>query len=288
MAGLPPRWRFLEETERGGQSEFLGRNGMKAFDLSAKTVLVTGGNRGIGLGMAQGLAEAGATVVIWGSSAANNATALEQLRAVHGRVHALTVNVADEAAVVAAMQDTVAITGRLDCAISNAGIGSGKTGVKPFVKQSSADLQEMVDINLKGSFAVLREAAAHMVARAKAGDPGGSLVGLTSVGMVRGMAYLEPYTATKGAIPAMVRAVAMELGRYGIRANSIMPGFIHTDMTERMRDNDALNTEIVGKIPAQRWGTPEDFAGIAVYLASDASRYHSGDTLVVDGGYLAQ
>ncbi|MCK9541406.1 MAG: SDR family oxidoreductase, partial [Novosphingobium sp.] len=114
------------------------------------------------------------------------------------------------------------------------------------------------------------------------------LVGLTTVGIVRGMAYLEPYATAKGAVPAMIRAIAMELGRYGIRANAIMPGFIQTDMTQRIHGDEAMSDGIVARIPARRWGTPEDFAGLAVYLASDASRYHSGDTLCVDGGYLAQ
>jgi NAD(P)-dependent dehydrogenase (short-subunit alcohol dehydrogenase family) len=258
------------------------------FDLSAKTALVTGGNRGIGLGMAKGLAEAGATVIIWGSSAANNETGLDELRAISPRTHAMTVNVGDEAAVQEGMQQAAALTGRLDCVISNSALGSGSVGVKPLIKQTNDDFQQLIDVNLKGSFAVLREAASHMIARAKAGDPGGSLVGLSTVGIMRGMAYLEQYTATKGAIPAMIRAMAMELGRYGIRANTIMPGFIHTDMTQRMRDNTELNDDIVARIPARRWGRPEDFAGLAVYLASDASRYHSGDTLSIDGGYLAQ
>ncbi len=261
---------------------------LRAFDLSEKTVLVTGGNRGIGLGMAKGLAEAGATVVIWGSSAQNNERALADLRAVTPKAHAMTVDVGEEAAVASAMGETVEITGRLDCAISNAAIGSGTSGVKPFIQQSGDDLQQFLDINVKGSFCVLREAARHMIARAKAGDPGGSLVGLTTVGIVRGMAYLEPYATAKGAVPAMIRAIAMELGRYGIRANAIMPGFIQTDMTQRIHGDEAMSDGIVARIPARRWGTPEDFAGLAVYLASDASRYHSGDTLCVDGGYLAQ
>lgn len=261
---------------------------LKTFDLTGKTALVTGGNRGIGLGMAKGLAEAGATVVIWGSSAANNAKGLAELHTISESARGFVVDVADEARVKAAMTETVALTGRLDCVISNAAIGSGSVGVKPFIQQTNDELQQMLDVNLKGSYAVLREAAAHMIARAKAGDPGGSLVGLSTVGVARGMAYLEAYTATKGAIPALMRALAMELGRYGVRANAIMPGFIETDMTGRMRDNEDLNTDIIKRIPARRWGRPEDFAGLAVYLASDASRYHSGDTLVVDGGYLAQ
>jgi len=261
---------------------------LQSFDLSAKTVLVTGGNRGIGLGMAKGLAEAGATVVIWGSNAQNNERAIADLRAVSAKVHAMTVDVASETEVVAAMEKTAGITGRLDCAISNAAAGSGTSGVKPFVQQSTDDLQQFLDVNVKGSFRVLREAAEYMIARAKQGDPGGSLVGLTSVGIVRGMAYLEPYATSKGAIPAMIRALAMELGRYGIRANVIMPGFIETDMTQRLHEDEGMRDSIVTRIPARRWGTPEDFAGLAVYLASDASRYHSGDTLCVDGGYLAQ
>ena len=254
------------------------------FDLSAKTVLVTGGNRGIGLGMASGLAKAGATVVIWGSSAANNEKGLAHLRTLSDKVHAMVVNVGDEAAVKEGMAQAIALTGRLDCVISNAAAGGE---VKPFIKQTNDEFQRLIDVNLKGSYAVLREAAAHMVARAKAGDPGGSLVGLSTVGVARGMAYLEQYTAIKGAIPALIRAMAMELGRYGIRANTIMPGFIHTEMTQGMRDNTQVNDHIMASIPAGRWGQPDDFEGLAVYLASDASRYHSGDALTVDGAYLS-
>ena len=260
----------------------------KPFDLSAKTVLVTGGNRGIGFGMAKALAEAGATVVIWGSSAENNARALELLRPISDNVFAQQVNIGIEDDVVNGMAETLSHTGRLDAAFANAGIGSGSMGVMPFIQQPTEGFQDMIEVNLKGSFRTLREAAKHMVARAKAGDPGGSLVGFTTVGTARGMAYLEPYTATKSAMEGMIRAISMELGRYGIRANTIQPGFIQTDMTARMRENEDLAKDIVGKVPARRWGNPDDFGGIAVYLASDASKYHSGDIMVVDGGYLTQ
>jgi len=124
-----------------------------------------------------------------------------------------------------------------------------------------------------------------MVRRAGAGDPGGSLVVTSSVSAVHGAPRNEAYASSKGAVIAMIRGLAVEQARYGVRANAILPGWIRSDMTAGAQSSDKFNERVIGRVPFRRWGEPEDFSGIAVYLASDASRYHTGDTFVIDGGY---
>jgi NAD(P)-dependent dehydrogenase (short-subunit alcohol dehydrogenase family) len=140
-------------------------------------------------------------------------------------------------------------------------------------------------LNLDGVFWTLREAAKHMVERAKTGDPGGSLIGVASLAAIEGAARNEAYAATKGAVVSLMKSIAVEHARYGVRANSILPGWIATDMTAGAQGNDKFTTNVISRVPMRRWGTPEDFGGMAVYLASDASRFHTGDTLLIDGGY---
>ncbi|HEY1749836.1 MAG TPA: SDR family oxidoreductase [Caulobacteraceae bacterium] len=254
----------------------------RPFDLSGKVALITGGNSGIGLGMAEGLAEAGASVVIWGTNEAKNRAAEGRLLTHGVRVLAQRVDVADEAAVVAAMQEAIVGMGRLDFVAANAGMGAGA----PFTDMTTDTWRRVTSVNLDGVFWTFREACKHMVARAKAGDPGGSLAVTSSVSAIHGAPRNEAYAATKGAVLAMIRGLAVEFARYGVRANSILPGWIATDMTAGGQTNDAFNEKVIkARVPARRWGEPEDFAGIAVYLASDASRFHSGDTFVIDGGY---
>ncbi len=254
----------------------------KPFDLTGKVALVTGGNRGIGYGMAEALALAGASVVIWGSNADITAKAKDGLAAHGGKVMAQTVNVADEAAVVEAMAAAVAAMGRVDTVIANAGIG----GAAPSFSEMSIESWRRVHaVNSEGAFFTLREGARHMVERAKAGDAGGSLVGVASLAGIEGAARNEAYSATKGAVLAMIRSIAVEHARYGIRANSIAPGWIATDMTQGAQHSQVFTEKVISRVPMRRWGTAEDFGGIAVYLASDASKYHTGDTFVIDGGY---
>jgi NAD(P)-dependent dehydrogenase (short-subunit alcohol dehydrogenase family) len=140
-------------------------------------------------------------------------------------------------------------------------------------------------LNLDGVFWTLREAAKHMVERSKAGDPGGSLIGIASLAAIEGAARNEAYAATKGGVISMMKSIAVEHARYGVRANAILPGWIATDMTAGAQGNDTFTTKVISRVPARRWGEPADFGGVAVYLASDASSYHSGDTFVIDGGY---
>lgn len=253
------------------------------FDLTGKTALVTGGNRGIGLGMASALAASGANLAIWGRKDAANKAAVKTLSGLgSGEVKAWSVDVSDEQAVVEATSDVVAQMGRIDSCFANAGVGFGAPS---FTEMTTETWRKNMAVNLDGAFWTLRESVKHMVERAKAGDPGGSIVGVASLAGVEGAARNQAYAATKGGLPAMIRGIAVEHGRYGIRANSILPGWIATDMTEGAQDNDVFTTKVISRVPIRRWGEPEDFGGMAVYLASDASKYHSGTTLIIDGGY---
>jgi NAD(P)-dependent dehydrogenase (short-subunit alcohol dehydrogenase family) len=254
----------------------------KPFDLTGKVALVTGGNRGIGLGMAEAMAQAGADIVIWGSNPDYNATAEAQLKETGARVLAQRVNVAEEEQVVAGMAQAVAEMGRVDCVIANAGIGGG---ARSFPEFDTATYRKVMAVDLDGVFFTFREACKHMVARAKDGDPGGSLVAISSVSAVHGAPRNQAYAAAKAGIQSMVRAIAVEHARHGVRANSILPGWIATDMTQGAQANEKFVANVISRVPQRRWGEPADFGGIAVYLASDASSFHSGDSFVIDGAY---
>jgi NAD(P)-dependent dehydrogenase (short-subunit alcohol dehydrogenase family) len=253
------------------------------FNLAGKVALITGGNGGIGLGMAEALAQAGADICVWGTNPAKNAAARERLRAHGTGVLALECDVGDEAAVEAAFAATLAQFGRVDACFANAGISSGKA--TPFPEFTAEDWHRVLRVNLDGAFYTLRAAARHMKARAEAGDPGGRLVGTASLAAIEGAARNEHYAATKGGLVSMIRALAVELARYGITANSILPGWIETEMTAKSVANPKFAGNVLPRVPMRRWGTPEDFGGIAVYLTSDASRFHTGDSLLLDGGY---
>lgn len=251
------------------------------FDLTGKVALVTGGNGGIGLGMAEGLAQAGAKVAIWGQNPEKNAAAEAKLQGYGGEVLVQQVDVADEAAVVKGVADVLARFGRLDFCAANAGVGGGA----PFDEMTTEKWRRVTTVNLDAVFWTFREAAKHMVARANAGDPGGSLVVTSSTSAIHGAPRNQAYASTKGAVLAMVRGLAVEYARYGVRANAILPGWIRSDMTAAAQSWDKFNERVISRVPMRRWGDPEDFSGIAVYLASDASRFHTGDSLVIDGGY---
>jgi NAD(P)-dependent dehydrogenase (short-subunit alcohol dehydrogenase family) len=252
------------------------------FNLKGKVALITGGNSGIGLGMAEALAQSGADVVIWGSNPEKNLAAEGKLTNYGVRVLAQRVNVADEAAVVAAMREAVAAMGRVDFVAANAGMGRGAPS---FDEMTTETWKQVMAVNLDGVFWTFREACKHMKERAKAGDPGGSLVVTSSVSAVHGAPRNEAYAATKGAVLPMMRGIAVEYARYGVRANAILPGWIATDMTAGAQGNDAFNDKVISRVPMRRWGEPDDFGGIAVYLASDAPKFHTADTFVIDGGY---
>lgn len=250
---------------------------LKSFDLTGHVALVTGGNSGIGLGMAKGLREAGATVVIWGTNVERNASAVEEIG---GRSHQMRVDVGDEAAVVEAMAQVVAEHGRLDSCFANAGVEAGRTSL---LKTSLDDFHRVTRVNLDGAFVTMREACRHMV---ELGN-GGSIVATSSLTVLFGQTGGYAYTSSKHALIGMVQAIAVEFARHKIRANALLPGWTVSGVTEGAFANEKFVSNVMPRMPGRRWGIGDDFAGIAVYLASDASSFHTGDSILIDGGYAA-
>lgn len=255
----------------------------KLFDLSGKVALVTGGNSGIGLGYARGIAKQGGNVCIWGRKEEKTRLALKELEEFGTKVHAIVVDVADEAAVTNGFAETIDVFGRIDGCFANAGVG-GAAG--PFHELDVEKWRTLLSVNMDGLMFTLRAAAKHMKERAEAGDPGGRLVGTSSLGAILGMAKSQAYTGSKGAVISIMQALAIEYARYKVTANSILPGHIETPMTEKGYQNEKFVKAIMPRIPARRWGTSEDFEAIAAYLMSDASQYHTGDKFVIDGGFF--
>jgi NAD(P)-dependent dehydrogenase (short-subunit alcohol dehydrogenase family) len=256
---------------------------MSPFDLTGKVAIVTGGNSGIGLGMAAALVDAGCAIHVWGRNAAKNERALAQLRAKGGRAEAAQCDVSDPRSVDAAMAETLARFGRVDGCFANAGMGGG--GRRSFIERPLTEWRELLATNLDGAFLTLQAAARHMVERAGRGDAGGRLVVTSSIASVFGTARNEHYAASKSALNALTRALAVELARHGITANAILPGWIKSEMTEGLMNTDKFVNAVMPRIPMRRFGEPEDFGGIAVYLMSKASSYHTGDLFMIDGGY---
>uniref|UniRef100_Q07QY3 Short-chain dehydrogenase/reductase SDR n=1 Tax=Rhodopseudomonas palustris (strain BisA53) TaxID=316055 RepID=Q07QY3_RHOP5 len=255
------------------------------FDLAGRVAIVTGGNGGIGLGMAQALARAGCNVSIWGRNEAKNDAAVASLKGAAGTVEARVCDVTSAQSVNAAMAATLQAFGRVDGCFANAGIGGG--GRHAFIDRTEEQWRTMFATNLDGVFHAFQAAARHMTERAANGDPFGRLVATSSLASIFGTARNEHYAATKAAINALVRALAVELARHGVTANAILPGWIKSEMTEGLMGNDKFVANVMPRIPVRRFGEPEDFGGIAVYLMSQASSYHTADTFVIDGGYTA-
>jgi hypothetical protein len=258
---------------------------MSIFDLSGRVAVITGGNGGIGLGIAQALALSGCNVSIWGRNAGKNKAAATTMAKGPGKVDTRICDVADPASVKEAMKATLDTFGRLDGCFANAGIGGG--GRKPFIERSEEEWRKMFATNLDGVFHVFQAAARHMTERAQGGDAFGRLVATSSLASLFGTARNEHYAGTKAAINALCRALAVELARHGVTANAILPGWIRSDMTARVLADDKFVSAVMPRIPMRRFGEPSDFGGIAVYLMSKASSYHTADCFVIDGGYTA-
>ncbi len=255
-----------------------------AFDLTGKVAVITGGNGGIGLGMAEGLARAGAEVSIWGTNPDKNAEALGRLETHGTRVSALRCDVTDEAEVARCFEEALAYHGRVDGCFANAGVGGRGTR---FDDMSDEEWHSVTRVNLDGVFHTFKQAARHMRERAGDGDPGGRLVGTASLAALSGQPRGQHYAATKGGLISMIKALAVEYARYGVTAHTILPGWIETTMTAGAFGNPKFVDNVMKRIPARRWGSPGDFAAIAVYIMSDASAYHTADTFLIDGGYFA-
>ena len=253
------------------------------FDLTGRVAIVTGGNGGIGLGMAKALARAGCAVSIWGRNPEKNWVALGELRKCGERVEARTCDVTDREAIESAFSETLEAIGRVDGCFANAGMGS--SGRQPFVERSEEDWRRMFATNLDGVFHVFQVALRHMIKRAASGDRFGRIVATSSLASLFGMPRGEHYAATKAALNELIRSLAVEHARYGVTANAILPGWIETDMTAGLTANEKFVGATMPRIPMRRFGNPADFGGIAVYLMSELSSYHTGDCLVIDGGY---
>ena len=251
----------------------------EAFDLTGKVAVVTGGNGGIGLGFARALAAAGADVSIWGTNPEKNAAAEKELQAINSSASAVQCNVAEEAQVEDCMASVIERYGRIDGCFPNAGIGTQNQ--KPFFEHSNEDWHSVLDVNLTGVFFTLRAATRQMVEQGE----GGSLVLTSSGTAIQGSAKGQAYAASKGAMLAMMMGLSVEMARYGITSNAIIPGWIETDMTAGLFGWDKFVDNVMPRIPMRRWGQPDDFGAIAVYLMSEASRWHTGDVIKIDGGF---
>lgn len=253
------------------------------FDLSGKVALVTGGNSGLGLGFARGIARQGGHVVIWARNAEKNAAAQKELESFGVRVGTRQVDVSSEEQIIAGYEALAKDFGRVDCVIANAGLPPPSS--RSIFDLPTKDYLAFLDVSMHGAFYTLREGARLMVKRAEAGEPGGSLVFCGSLSMFKGLAGKVSYAGSKAAMGAMIRSMAVEFGKYGIRANSIAPGYIKTGMTGE-GELSPVDKFFAAKNPIPRPGYPADFEGIAAYLASDASAFHSGDTIIIDGGCM--
>ncbi len=253
------------------------------FDLSGKVSLVTGGNGGLGLGFARGIAKQGGDLVIWGRSEKKNAAAREELESLGVQVSTRQVDVSSEEQVISGYEALMDEFGRIDCVIANSGVPPTSNSV---LEMTTEEYHGLLNINMHGAFYTLREGARLMVKRAEDGEPGGSLVFCGSLSMFHGIAGKQNYAAAKAGMGAVIRCMAVEFGKYGIRANSIAPGYIKTEMTGSDAELSPIDQYFASKTPIPRPGYPSDFEGIAAYLASDASCWHSGDTIVIDGAAL--
>jgi gluconate 5-dehydrogenase len=245
------------------------------FDLHGRVALVTGASRGLGLAMARALADAGARVVL----AARGRDALEQaaadIRSVGGDAHTLSFDLLDEAAVAAAVPQVLAQHGRLDILLNNAGLCLWSN----FLESSLDDWNRTLAVNLTAAYVLAREAARPMIAQRW-----GRIIHVGSYVSVIGRERLQAYAASKHGLLGLTKSIAGEVGRHGVTCNAIAPGFFVTDMSEPVRRDPQRMQVFTGAIAMQRWGQPDELAGPALFLASEASSYVNGHTLHVDGG----
>jgi 2-deoxy-D-gluconate 3-dehydrogenase len=252
----------------------------KAFDLSGRVAIVTGGNGGIGLGMARGLAQAGAAVLIAGRSASKNAAAVQTLQALGAKAAALEADVTEQDACRGLVEAALERHGRLDILVNNAGINIRKQPQD----YTLDEWKTVLDTNLTSAFLCSQAAYPAMV---QAG--GGKIINIGSMLSIFGAAFTGPYGASKGGIVQLSKSLACAWARDNIQVNAILPGWIDTELTRQARkDVPGLHERVLARTPAGRWGEPADFAGIAVFLASSAADFLTGTAIPVDGGYSTQ
>jgi len=252
----------------------------RLFDLSDKVAVVTGGNGGIGLGMAKGLAGAGATIVVGGRDAAKNADAVKQIKAIGGKADAIPVDVLKEESCRALIAGTMKVHGRLDILVNNAGMSIRKQPEE----LALAEWHTVLDSNLTSAFLCSNAA---FPAMKKAGA--GKIVNIGSMMSIFGAPFATAYAASKGGMVQMTRSMATAWAKDNIQVNAILPGWIDTALTRRAREQvSGLHESVLKRTPAGRWGAPDDFAGIAVFLAAAASDFVTGAAITVDGGYSVQ
>ncbi len=250
----------------------------RLFDLSGRTALVTGSSRGLGRAIAQGLAEAGARVIVNGTDAGRLDAARAALAAAGHDVRALPFDVADEAAIEAAFAALDRDGVEVDILVNNAGIQHRK----PLVDLDTADWRRVIEVNLTSAFVIGRAAARRMIPRRY-----GKIIHIASLMSELARPTIGPYAAAKGGIRMLTRAMTAEWAEHNIQVNAIGPGYMMTDMNQPLIDDPKFNAWITGRTPSRRWGRPEELVGPAVFLASAASDYVSGQVLYVDGGLLA-
>lgn len=248
------------------------------FDLTGKVALITGGNGGIGLGMARGLANRGASIAIWGTNGEKNRTARAELESLGVRVADFICDVGDQEQVEVSFAATLEALGRVDSCFVNAGVGGQ---AESFVSMTDDEWHRVMRVNLDGAFYTAQVAVRSMVT---AGN-GGSVVFTTSGSAYFGQQRGQHYGASKAGVISMMRAIAVEHARHGIRSNAVLPGWIESEMTAPAFGWSTFVDKVLPRVPMRRWGDPNDFSGIAAYFASDASKYHTGDVITIDGGY---
>ena len=248
------------------------------FDLSGRTALVTGSSRGLGRAIAEGMAKAGARLIVNGVDPARVDAAVAELRAAGHSAEREAFDVTDENAIVAAFERFDAEKIEIDILVNNAGIQMRK----PLVEFTTADWRKVIETNLTSAFVAGREAAKRMMTRRR-----GKIINIGSLASELARPTVGPYTAAKGGIKNLTRSMAVEWAASGIQANAIGPGYMLTDMNQALVANPDFNQWLMSRIPSKRWGRPDELVGAAIFLASDASNYVNGQIIYVDGGMLA-
>jgi len=249
---------------------------LSMFDLTGRVALVTGGNGGIGRGIALALAQAGASVAIFGRNTAKNDKVLVELKAVGRPALAAVVDITDRAGLAPAVAAVEAALGPVDILVNNAGIAHVSGGV---LLEDPPDWDRVIDNQLNSVFLLSKLVASGMVGRRR-----GKIINLASMYAIFGAGLVPSYSAAKGAVVQLTKSMAIELAPHNVQVNAIAPGWIESEMTAPVHDTP-LNAEIVMRTPAGRWGKPEEMGGAAVFLASSASDFVTGETIRVDGGY---